>query len=270
VGHYFNDALVYENLGPDTYDLDIDDSRFQHVHLSGLVPGIGQSVSVAGSASIRLDVRAGVDKGVVTDYRAWLISGDSEGFHEPFWPLLQEGGPPPAEGLYSGVVPNWTEIVIAARGRGRVRLPLTGLAPGKTLEVQATLGNTCRVEARVLDATGEGVSDVEVAVQQPSEAAVYYGWCHVMGSSCDGLVDEDPDLQLDIIPLWALEAYSTRDETPGETIRTLRSDSDGRVVAENLVPGPVVLRPHGLARLPLPRLVRVVPEGVTGIELRIE
>ena len=270
VARYFNDALLFEDLEAGSYDLDLEDTRFQPVHLAGLHPGEGRSTSVAGSAGIRVDVRAGVDQVVVTDYRAWLISSDSEGFHEPFWPLLLEGGSPPPEGLYPGVVPIWSEIVIAARGRGRVRLPLDGLAPGATFEVQATLGATCRIEARVLDARGAGVSGVEVAVQQPSEEAVYYAWCHVMGPSGEDWVGTDPELELDIIPLWALASCSTKLETPGVTLRVLSSNAEGFVIGDGFLPGAVTLRPRADGGSYEQRLVQVVPEGVSGIELVLE
>ncbi len=145
-------TVRYDGLDPGTYKLEVDDTRFEPLVLSGLEPGTTVRERLRGSAALRVVLRNGAERVELAPQVLTLIYPDSNSRPNEF-DLLQEDVSKDAEGFFTGIVPDGRcELRVRAPGLGETRVPVGALRPGERRTVSVDPMGVHVLRGVVLDA----------------------------------------------------------------------------------------------------------------------
>lgn len=128
----------FEDLEPGSYTIEIDSPRFQPWSQSGVRPGERVNARLEGNAAITLVVRDGETGEEVVAY-GLRLRFEGASFSGNTIQVREYGGERPLGGLYEGLIPFDTTLIVRAEGFAPLEIPVGELAPGTTVHVEGEL-----------------------------------------------------------------------------------------------------------------------------------
>jgi hypothetical protein len=151
-------------LPPGEYRVEIDDPRFVRWEQRGVRPGTTVHATLEGRARLALTVLA-PDGEPVRRYRLRLQQRSPRQY-TPFFELQAADVPPPADGVFRGLLEGSYDVRISAAGYGEHRGTLDGLRADETVELLVRLAPKRAVRGRVMhdDGTPAATGRVELTL----------------------------------------------------------------------------------------------------------
>jgi hypothetical protein len=151
-------------LPPGEYRVEIDDPRFVRWEQPGVRPGTTVHATLEGRARLALTVLA-PDGEPVRRYRLRLQQRSPRQY-TPFFELQAADVPPPADGVFRGLLEGSYDVRISAAGYGEHRGTLDGLRADETVELLVRLAPKRAVRGRVMhdDGTPAATGRVELTL----------------------------------------------------------------------------------------------------------
>jgi hypothetical protein len=150
-------------IEPGDYRIEVRDPRFAPANQEGVRPGVPTTVSLVGSATLRLAVIDGETGAEVLEHHL-DITYRNPGFASNVVRVRERSQPRPAGGSYAGILPGDLTLIVEAEGRPAARVNVDALAPDETRDVQVTLVRAVALRGRVVDTKGQPLSDIAVQV----------------------------------------------------------------------------------------------------------
>ncbi len=279
----YRGVFLFKRFAPGFHQVLVDDPRFLPVRIDGLQTGEGVSVALVGSSAIRLHVLDAASGSTIPRYRAWLDTAAPGAYDQSFQQIQEEDRPPPPDGVYAGIGPGWSELVVADE-RGRRRIPLDGRVPvgsndrghaglpsevlvaGAILEVEVTLGTTHTLRGTALDEANKPIAGLELYLEEPTRDRIH---CAVKQAPLyEARVVELPsDLVTSQILPWC--QFLEVELAPGRVVAQGRSSADGTFSLGNVPSGTWILRTASNSHVSKLFAIDVNGEDRSGIELRL-
>ncbi len=261
----YRGVLLFKRLRPGIHELVLDDPRFLPVHIDGIEPGRGIRLPLVGSASLQLCVLDAASGTPLDSYWACLTPdfiGHGMVYHE----LQRTDRAPPPGGTYEGLVAGWSELVVAARGKGRVRVSLDHWENGDTQSIEVVLGATFRIEGSVVDETGAAIENATVELLAPPPDLVD----EILARRDPTLArrgEMEAEFAAQIVDARRLIVYSTGSSSAARPIACCITGAGGRFVVGGVAAGTWILRTSSTTHVSPTRAMDVDGEDVSGIQL---
>jgi len=150
----------FEDLDPGTYTIEVTSPMYLPWSRSGVRPGESVDALVRGSAAVTLAVRDAETGDEVLDYALDVrFEGASNVFR-----VREPGSEHPAGGLYDGLVPRDTTLIVVAPGYAPLEIHAGELAPNATRHVEGALVRGAAVHGIVQEAGAGPVSGAPVVL----------------------------------------------------------------------------------------------------------
>lgn len=149
----------FEELPEKSYELRIDDERYLPWSRHGVRPGTSVDAHLEGSAAVRLAVRDAETGESVDDY-ALALRFEDVNFSPNMFDVRQAGEP--GRGLYAGLIPHATTLIVTAPGYARHEAALGELAPHSTVNAVAELARGSVVRGLVHEKGGAPAPGVSI------------------------------------------------------------------------------------------------------------
>ena len=233
----------FEDLDPGTYTIEITSPRFQPWSQPGVRPGEGVTARLKGNAAITLVVRDAQTGEEVVDY-GLRLRFEGANFTPNIFQVREPGSEHPVGGLYEGLIPFDTTLIVQAAGFATLEIPVGELAPGTTLQVESEVVRGGALRGVVM--VGAGI---------PVEGATVLLHPHLEGY--------DPD-DTSTWPRGMSEQSALRS-------RSLEAETDtrGRFLIEGIAPGDYDVRATAGSVFAKLEDVTVVPGATQDVVLRL-
>ncbi len=155
--------FFFNDVAPGSYDIFIEDERFEPWSRSGVQPGELVVARLAGNAGVVLEVSDAVSYELIPHYQLDLVYLTREGdqFSQKHC-LLGLRDDPPEDGYFGGLVPHDCKLVVSAEGYSATEFSLGGLAPGERRTLHCGLVSGTGLAGHVFDSAGNHAENVPV------------------------------------------------------------------------------------------------------------
>lgn len=161
-------SFVIEDLPPGSYTVEIESSVHEPWSKAGVQPGETVSAHLKGGARIALTVVDDESNAPIERYQVRLRFERSRWSPNVF-EILRKGKEPPAGGLFEGLIPWDTTLLVKAEGYAEVEVPLGEITAGTTTPAEARLMRGASIVATVVTASGEPAAGAKVLLHPHAE-----------------------------------------------------------------------------------------------------
>ncbi|MAF64472.1 MAG: hypothetical protein CMJ84_02270 [Planctomycetes bacterium] len=152
-------SWAFVGLAPGSYTIRIESELHAPWSEAGVRPGESVKAQLVGNAAVVLTVIDGATGENVGDY-GLLLRFEEARFSPNTFSLHEAGDEPPAGGVYGGLIPRASTLIVSAAGFAPCEIELGELAPHEVRVVSAELDRGGRLGGVVRRESGEGAAGV--------------------------------------------------------------------------------------------------------------
>ena len=152
-------SWAFVGLAPGSYTIRIESELHAPWSEAGVRPGESVKAQLVGNAAVVLTVIDGATGENVGDY-GLLLRFEEARFSPNTFSLHEAGDEPPAGGVYGGLIPRASTLIVSAAGFAPCEIELGELAPHEVRVVSAELDRGGRLGGVVRRESGEGSAGV--------------------------------------------------------------------------------------------------------------
>ncbi len=157
-------SFVFNEVEAGEYEVVIEDQKFERWSKSGVRPGQEVRAELVGNSGIQLRVIDALTGMAVPHYQADLVFvfRGNYSFNPRTFRLQEADTEPPTDGVFSGLIPHDSALVITSASYAPARIPVDALAPFERRTLVASLEKGTTLAVQVLHADGQAASAVSV------------------------------------------------------------------------------------------------------------
>ena len=215
---------TFDDVPPGSYTVSIEDPRFRPWRMEGVTPGGGRiDALLKGTSALELSVTDGSTGGPATGYGVYLEPREVN-VYPPRITLLEPGAPPPAQGLFDGLVAGSYDLVIEHPELAPLRSTVLDLQPDEVRPLAVRLVRGGVIAGRVLEP--------DRTTPVANQAVELYLAAEIDDGPATGYLNEDRVHRASESSRKRLRLWT----------RAVSADSEGRFRFEHVPPGTYVVR----------------------------